>query len=283
MSSPNDLVNLADAKAYIYKTPAAVTDAGTTNDVLLAQMITRMSQMIYSSLQRMSFAAQTVTEIRNGTGTSQLVLRRWPVLSVSSVIVDGQSISAIPAIVAGVGNQAGYSFEAWDGAPPGRPQSVALQGYGFGRGVQNVRIDYVAGYQVTAEAQTIASGAATVSAPYGPWMADGGVTYATGTPFIKVTGTTPAIGHYALDATTPGKYLFNTSDNAAAILITYNFAPADLVQAVIEWLADRYAYMQRVGESSKTAGGQVTASFIVKAIPDFVQLALQPYRNVLPI
>ena len=55
---------------------------------------------------------------------------------------------------------------------------------------------------------------------------------------------------------------------------------ADLAIACMDWVAERCAYRTRIGQQSKSLGGQETMAFIVKNVPDFVAAALQPYRRV---
>ena len=77
-----------------------------------------------------------------------------------------------------------------------------------------------------------------------------------------------------------GVYTFAPDAAGAAITLSYGYVPADIARAAIEWVADRYAARSRIGQSSKTLGGQETTTFIVKAMPDVVSRLLQPYRRV---
>ncbi len=77
-----------------------------------------------------------------------------------------------------------------------------------------------------------------------------------------------------------GVYAFTAASAGAAITLSYGYVPADLARACLEWVADRYAARSRIGVSAKTLGGQETASFVVKAMPDVVSRLLQPYRRV---
>lgn len=280
MAAP-DLVALADVKAWIYKTP---TDAATTtNDALLGSLITRASRLAYAYMQRPAFALHAVDEVQSGTGGQSLLLAEWPVVSVSRVSIDDY---AVPQLSWSGGMTPGWSLAPWNGIPPGRMQDLALQGYAFVRGRHNVAITYNAGYAVQNEAQSVAASssqyAASVAQLYGPWTQDDGVSYANGTPLVRVAAN-PNAGQYALDPLNPGRYLFAAADNGANVAISYSYTPADVAQAVIEWIAERYAYMNHVGEQTKSTGGQVSVSYIVKGVPDFVAGALAPYRRVVPV
>jgi len=222
-----------------------------------------------------------VSETRDGTGGDALVLRQWPVIAVSSLTVDA---TVIPQATSAIG--AGWTCEAWDGVPPGRPQLLSLSGFIFGcaypaaENNQNVLVTYQAGYQVTNEAQTISGGGATVNAPYGAWASDAGVTYANGTALTKVAGA-PAIGQYALGSTA-GTYVFSSGDNGASILISYGFVPSDLADACIELVSERYKYSERIGEKTHSLGGNETVSFDNARFTPLVAALLEPYRNLLP-
>jgi hypothetical protein len=271
-----DLCQLADVKAWLGRTD-------TNSDAVLASLITRTSRQIYSYLQRGLVLPHTVTETRNGPGGNALVLRQWPVISVSSLTIGDQPIPARGSVCA-----AGWAFEAWDGTPPGRAQTLSLQGWCFGialpgvPNIQNVQIVYQAGYQVSAEPQTVTAASATVTAPYGAWASDLGVSYADGQPLAAVAGP-PAAGQYQLTQGAPGSYTFNTGDNGAAILISYGFIPTDLADACIELVGERFKYAQRIGETNHSLGGNETVGFNTTRFTPLIAALLQPYRNLLPM
>ena len=266
----NDLCTLVDVKAWLGRSDS-------NSDAVLASLIARTSRQIHSWLQRGSLLPRVVSETRDGTGGATLVLRQWPVLSVTSLEIGEQTIPqrASPCV-------AGWALESWDGVPPGRAQAFSLDGYSFGCGAQTVRIVYQAGYQVSAEPQTVANAAATVLAPYGDWASDAGVTYANGVPLVAVTGA-PSVGQYQLTPDAPGSYTFNSGDNGAAILVSYGFIPADLADACIELVAERFKYAQRIGEKTHSLGGNETVAFDNTRLTPLVISLLQPYRHVLPM
>jgi hypothetical protein len=265
-----DLCTLADVKAWLGR-------SDTNSDAVLAALITRTSRQILSCLRRPTILPHAVSEIRDGTGGLTLVLREWPALSLYSLAIGAQTVLPAPSSTA-----CGFLLEPWNGIPPGRAQTLALNGFCFAQETQNVAIAYRAGYQVSAEQQTVASGAATVTAPYGGWGSDGGVTYADDTPLVQVSGA-PAIGQYQLTPDAPGSYAFNTGDNGKAVLITYGYVPADLADACIELVAERFKYAQRIGETSHSLGGNETVSFDNARFTPLVTQLLAPYRHVLPI
>jgi hypothetical protein len=272
----NDLTTLADVKAWLGRTDS-------NSDALLSALITRTSRQIHSYLQRPLLLPHSVSEVRDGSGGDTLVLKQWPVLSVSSVTVGPVSVPQVP----GTSESAGWMYDQWDGAPPGRPQVLSLKGYTFGRAypsarnTRNVTIFYQAGYQVTAEPQTVAAGIATANAPFGAWASDEGVTYANGVALQAVTGA-PAVGQYQLSAM-PGAYNFNSGDDGSPILISYGFVPLDVADACIELVAERYKYSERVGEKSHSLGGNETVSFDNSRFTALVTAMLAPYRSMVPL
>ena len=300
----SDLAQLADVKLWL----SGSSGITATDDALLARLITDLSGAICAYLGRPSLMPRTVTERYDGGGKRRLYLRQYPVLSIASLVVDGVAIPAAPTPGAGVSwPQSGYLLEPWDGTPPGGIQAIDCYGdwafggcNGFGRGRQNVIVTYTAGYQVSAEAAAVPSapGPYTVSprAGWGPWASDGGVTYADGTALMLVTGA-PAQGQYAVtltnqpDAAPPSwsvVYTFAAADAGAAVLISYGFIPAAINNACIEWVAERYRYRTRIGQTAETVQGQQTTSYSLggrrsAGMPDFIAASLDPYRAVVPI
>ncbi len=250
MASPNDLTTLADCKTWLGVTTTA-------DDGLLAALITALSRAILADLGRPGLLPATWSETVEGHGGGALVLRHWPVTRLLACTVGEVSMT-------GAIGHGRITLEAAEQAPPGAPQAVLFR-HGFApRGA--VTVSYRAGYEVAAELASVPTAAPyTVSAqaPYGAWQVDTGVAGADA-PYV-VTG---------------GTYTFAAADAGAAVTLSYGYVPADLARAACEWVADRYSTRSRIGQSAKTLGGQETASFIVKAMPDIVDRLLQPYRRV---
>lgn len=245
------------------------------DDVFLSRLIDEISRFILSYIQRPSLYLNVFTDVHDGTGVRRQMLRHWPVQSVTSVTVD---TIAVPAFSGMPGM--GYVLEPWDGMPPGRPQLVSLVGYCYERGFSNVSIVYSAGFSVTAEPHTVPAGgtyAVAVNAPYGSFGADQGVTYASGVALVNVAAN-PSAGQYSF---AEGIYSFSSMDANASVLISYSYVPADIEHACIELVGERYRYRNRIGEISKSLGGQETISFSQKDMPDYVRTLLQPYRRVI--
>lgn len=277
-----DLTTLADVKAWMGRTD-------TNSDSVLSTLVTRASRQILTYLRRGIVQPHTIDEIRDGTGGSTLVLKQWPVVSVSSVTVGPLIVPQAPALSANPSSAnacgAGWTYDAWDGVPPGRPHVLSLNGYTFGerypgaQNNQNILVVYRAGYQVTNESQTVSGGTLTAEAPYGAWVYSISVTYADGTPFEQVYGP-PGVGQFQLGVT-PGVYIFNAGDNGFQVLLSYAYIPTDLADACIELVCERFKYSERVGEKSHSLGGNETVSFDNDRFTPLVISMLEPYRNVL--
>ncbi|WGJ15640.1 hypothetical protein QEV83_05080 [Methylocapsa sp. D3K7] len=272
MAGSFDLIGLADIKRWL-------DVAGTDDDILLARLIAQISQAILHVIDRPTILPLTYNEIRDGGNETSIMLRQWPVISVSSVTIDGVAISPSPLLVGGKTIQAGYVLDPSDSAPPGSMQRLSLRGARFYCGVQNVAISYTAGYQASREKAVIPTTSPysiSAQAPYGDWTSDAGVAYSNGLSLVLVTGN-PAAGQYTVGN---GEYTFAQADAGSLVLINYGYVPSDLASCCMEWVADRYTYRSRIGQQSKSLGGQETMAFIVKDIPDYVETALLPYRRV---
>lgn len=270
-----DLTNLADVKAWL-----GVSSSGA--DALLSSLVTQTSRVILNSLNRGSLLPFTYNDVRDGQGGARLLLKNWPVISVNSLAINGVAIPASAVWAAGTTLQAGYVIDAIDDpTPPGDMQQLSLVGYRFTRGIQNVVLSYTAGYQVSAETQTIPGAPYQVVAmqPYGAWASDRGVAYASGSSLVAVVGV-PTAGQYSVSN---GVYTFSAADSGRSVALSYGFVPSDLALACKMWVAEIYSYTSRIGVHSKTLGGQETISYDTAAIPSRVAQMLQNYRRVVPL
>ena len=135
-AAATDLCTLADVKAYL------ANMQGTADDALLQQIITAVGEDFLRRTGRDTISQQLpFVETYDGTGGVRQFTRNYPIVLVSSVSVNGSSIS--PST--GYGSN-GYTVD-------GNRKSIVLPGYGywnrpcgFPRGVQNVQISYQAGY-----------------------------------------------------------------------------------------------------------------------------------------
>ena len=269
MSAPSDLVTLADLKRWLLI-------ASSDDDDVLTALVTATSRAVVSLLGRPALLPSVGTDVFDGADQGAVMLRRWPVTGVASCTVGGSSFG--PA--ASGTDTAGFLLDVADPAPPGRMQRLALRGARFCRGVQNVAVTYTAGYGIFGEAAIVPSAAPfTVmpAAPYGAFASDMGVAYANGGTMTSNGGGVLAAGQYAVET---GIYTFAAADAGANVGLSYGYVPADLARACLEWAADRYSYRGRIGQASRSLGGQETTSFIVKDMPAVVATLLQPYRQV---
>ena len=62
----------------------------------------------------------------------------------------------------------------------------------------------------------------------------------------------------------------------------YAAVPADVAQATVELVGERFRTRDRIGQTSKTLGGQETTAFSLAAMNPAVQAWLAPYRRVIP-
>ncbi|MDR3407072.1 MAG: hypothetical protein P4L68_01075 [Methylovirgula sp.] len=273
MSSPFDLVSLADLKTWLDL-------ASTDDDALLGRLITQVSRATLAFLDRGNILPSRIVETRDGRNDTEIVLRQWPVTSIAALTIDGIPIAPAPPLVAGGPHRSGYLLETAENAPPGHMQRLALRGRLLTAGVQNICVTYTAGYQVSAEPAVVPAVApyeVLAQEPYGDWANDRGIVYANGTPLTAVVSA-PGAGQYTI---ADGLYTFSATDAGAGVLLSYGYVPADLCFAAMDWIAELYNYRSRIGQQSKSLGGQETTSFIVKNVPDFVAAALQPYRRVI--
>jgi hypothetical protein len=103
----------------------------TTEDALIGTIVTASSQYILTATSR-SFTPATFTKRFNGTGADRLFLPENPVLTVSSLIIDGSSVPA-----AANAQSFGYLFDDF---------CLYLTSGTFSRGIQNVTVSWQAGY-----------------------------------------------------------------------------------------------------------------------------------------
>ena len=128
-----DLTTIANVKAWVIPQGGGYAGA---DDPLLTGLITSLSAAIESWLNR-KFLQATYSEIRNGTGHTEIMVRNDPIIAVASVTVGITAIPATPAIGQPNFGQAGYSFDN---------DTIYLNGYAFDEGVQNVLLQYTGGY-----------------------------------------------------------------------------------------------------------------------------------------
>lgn len=273
MGADTYLTSLASIKEWL-----AIKSDNTAADALLTRMNRSVSAFIINHLNRDGIALADYSDTYDGYGNNMMLLRRGPVFSISNM-----SFYGVPVPKAqGNGIDNPYS-NGWvidpDYSVVGT-QRVNLYGRHTPRGRGSISVQYRAGYAVVGEQVEIENTPDPfVYNTIQFWLADEAVTI-DGVPAVKVDSA-PAAGQYKSEA--DGKYTFSIADAGKVAAITYSFVPADIQQAVIEIVGERYRYMDRIGYISKSLGGQETVTFSQKAIADFVKENLVPYINVVPI
>lgn len=104
---------------------------GTADDALLEDLIVAASKFIETWISR-DLSSRSYTETYDGPGGRRLSLRAYPVTAVTSLTIDGATIPA-----AASSTDLGYVISG---------RGLALRGYRFTEGVENVAVTYVAGY-----------------------------------------------------------------------------------------------------------------------------------------
>jgi hypothetical protein len=127
-AAPDDLCTVADLAAWL-------PNYNHNDDTNLQNLITYGSLQVLTYLNRghiLAFVIGALNETYDGNDSDRLLPHYFPIISVTSVSIDGVNVtqSAAPTL-------SGY---VWDS------RRILLRGFTFCRGVQNVQISYTAGY-----------------------------------------------------------------------------------------------------------------------------------------
>ena len=132
----SDLTTLADTKSYLEIT-------GTDSDDILAILISSASQFIKTETGY-EWVETTYKEKIDGERTETLILTQKPIISVTSLVINGETIDS--------GN-----YYIYNAAGMLKRQDVGIYDVGythsfrkgllFPRGQQNIEVEYVAGYE----------------------------------------------------------------------------------------------------------------------------------------
>lgn len=253
----------------------AIPDSNTASDELLMRMIKSCSAFVLGYLNLKSFALTEYTETYDGYGKNWMPLRQNPVYDIVQV---GFAGTAIPA-AKGDGFSAPYTSGYWlDGdysLSPGR--KLYFGGYATPRGRGTIFLKYRAGFVNTEEVLVPGASPYSVAVSYF-WLGDVSVT--DGLTTLELVSSNPQPGQYTAEN---GVYTFNEADASVIMQVMYSYVPADIEQAVVEMVGERYKYMDRIGYVSKSLGGQETVTFSQKSMSDYIKSTLQPLINVVPI
>lgn len=295
MGAPNDLTTLANVKMYAQTTNPS-TNTLTQDDALIGALITGLSQSLLQLISRFAILRATYTDVFDGTGGEWMgqmrALRYRPTLSVSALSINGSAVPPISSTT--TPNGSGYTFDPWDGVPPGRLQFLKLSGYGFtpNWAPNNCSVTYTAGFGSSEEWAAAAS--VVPASPNGLLVRDDGVTYVeSGKALVRVADD-PDEGEYvppnplSLPASTTlpsgptSDYIFAEADYGSMVDISYSYVPTAIEMAARMWIADQYKYTSRLGERTVSQGGVITAGYNIVDMPSLCKLLLGPYIDVNP-
>lgn len=240
---------------------------------LVQRLISATSTYVQNYLNRI-IASNDYAQTFNGQCSPTMMLPQYPVTSINAMQIDGQAISArAPLVFPSVYNNGfGYTFQ-----PQGQ---VAVSGYSFARGFNNIYVSWTAGFLISNEPHTVPATAPYAVATSARWSAgDRGVTYAaSGAPLTKVTGA-PAVGEYSVDWSV---YTFSAADAGVAVLISYAYVPFDIEQACIDMMGDWFVYRSRIGTLSKAIENQ-SITYTNTPMTSRARGVLDQYKRVAPI
>jgi uncharacterized phiE125 gp8 family phage protein len=131
---------------------------GTTYDPLVTALIAGVSQAIKSYCRR-DLAKTHYVELYDGTGTAALLLRRFPVVSLNSVLLDANSSAPTTCtsdsfILRPALGQIVFKRDA---------EVAAALGPVFPRGTANIQVDYDAGFDPIPDDLQMAAGLAVAN------------------------------------------------------------------------------------------------------------------------
>lgn len=205
----------------------------------------------------------------NGTGTRMLVLPDTPILSVSSLAIDGTSVSATESTLT-----AGFMHD---------DTCLYLSGMSFPQGLQNVQASWIAGY--TGELVDLVpvptgnAATSTITPDDDGWAGvaisvtlDG--VAATQVPVANV----PAAGQFSL---VDGAFTFNGSDAGKTADMIFYRIPGPVMQACIEMVALDMNQRTNAGIKSKTLAGE-SIGYETSGMTTSVKQMLAPFRRRTP-
>lgn len=261
---------LAGALATVpqVKTWLGIDLNSTTDDDLLQRLVSSASAFVLNYLSLETFAKSSHTEVYDGYGSTFMVLRQQPALSVAAVSFNGVPITE--ATGDGLNNPFTNGYKLFR-------QNLTLFGKCFPTGRSTVMVEYTSGYQIVEQHRIPATGPYTVAVNQ-TWLEDESVTIG-GVALVAVDASPGDMEYTVAD----GVYTFNVGQANELVSITYSYVPDDVNQAVIELVGERYRYKDRIGYSSKSLGGQETVAFQSNNVPPFILNLLNKYIRVVPV
>lgn len=273
MSAGNQLTTLANVKGWL-----GIEESNTDADALLNRMIRVASAFVLNFLNRDGLDLTVYSDMYDGYGNSYMMLRRGPVFTVHMVSFSGTPISR----ASGDGITSPYTG-GWVLEPEYSvlgSQRLNFYGRNTPRLRSSVYVQYSAGYVQMKEPHTVPDAAEFQITTDELWLADVSVIDANDNSVFSKVASDPAPGEYSV---ANGVYTFNPADADVPVQITYSYVPADIVQAATEIVGERYKYMDRIGQTSKSLGGQETVAFSKESLTHFIRELLTPYKSVVPV
>jgi hypothetical protein len=261
---PGTLTSLTSIKEWL-------SIAGTESDTLLNRINAAVSRFVMSYLNRDTLAYRVRSEFYEGFGGRFMVVRNYPVIDVLSVSFLGTPLQKATGDGQTQPFSSGYILDTSSPVP-----RISFLGRNAPIGQQAIHVAYVTGY-TTAE-EYVVEGVEPTFTPSLMWL--GGVTVQGPLGALERVSGTPSSGQYAVSA--DGVYAFSSTDAGDALSIEYSYVPADIEQAVWELVGSRFRYMDRIGYSSKSLGGQETVSFAPNKMDEYTSGLLAPFKRVSP-
>lgn len=260
------LTSLASVKQWLNIT-------NTDSDSLLLSVIDAASQFVLQHLNWTSFRLSQYTYQFRGQGSSRALLPNWPVVSIISVASRGEVIPSSVVINGMPGN--GY-FVLQDGREG--PDSLELMGYRFERGMPS-QVIYTAGFAASDVYTPQADSLSFTPSSGGTWSEDRGVLI--GDAEATRVEVDPTAGQYVVDQW--GTYTFSVEDIGKQAVVSYSFTPSSVSHATTELVGEWFKRRDRIGQVSKSLGGQETVAFSQADMSSAVRAILQPFKNVVPV
>lgn len=237
--------NLTDLATV--KTELGITSNDTSSDAFLNLAIGQISGSIARHCKR-TFVPELVMDqidvqqdaypAQTPGGFAQIVLSRWPVIKLNSVVQTLSSTSTLALV-------ADRDFRL-DAANGGLLRLNQYTGVGSMWEALPLTITYLAGYGAAASESHSVPGAAPYTvdvAQKAAFSCDLGLVYADGTPLTAVSGS-PLAGQYTCNA---GTYTFNAADAGMTLAFAYaaRAIPDDLVEVALRLITARYKARDR--------------------------------------
>jgi len=225
-----DLVQLAAAKAWLGVTPTTTMRCSQRSSRKSAVRSTTASIVLL-------YCRRNVVESSDGLGGDRLLLRNWPVGAITSVSVDGLEIppaGPTPSLRLHAGSERRRTARR-DAA------IVSVGAYRFCRGRQNIVVAIARAMRLSGEAQSVPAAAPFTSPPRALWR----LRDRYGRRLCERRGADASrrpsfAGQYAVDPTSG--HIRSRRRTQAQHLAVLGYVPADLSQAALEWVAERYRY-----------------------------------------